>query len=79
MKNYSPKGKKLWDSWFIREGDEYHIFYLQALPSDDPEKRHDDRISIGHAVSADLIDWKELPTALEPGDSWDNFALWTGK
>jgi beta-fructofuranosidase len=79
---YSPKGMVLWDSWFIKKGDEYHLFHLQALPPppDEPEKRHDDTVSIGHAVSTDLIDWKELPVALVPGtdDAWDNQALWTG-
>ncbi|MCA9485913.1 MAG: family 43 glycosylhydrolase, partial [Nanoarchaeota archaeon] len=36
--------------------------------------------SIGHAVSKDLINWKELPTALKPGKKceWDDFTLWTG-
>lgn len=78
--NYSPKGKILWDSWFIRDKNKFHVFYLQAIPTKDPEERHNSRVTIGHAVSDDLINWNELPTALEPGenDSWDNLALWTG-
>ena len=77
---YSPKGMLLWDSWFIKKGNEYHLFHLQALPSKDPEKRHNNNVSIGHAVSTDLINWTEFATALKPGstDSWDNLALWTG-
>jgi len=78
--NYSPKGKMLWDSWFIKDNEKYHIFYLQAFQSDDPDEKHHPRVTIGHAISDDLIHWKELPTALKPGenDSWDNLALWTG-
>jgi len=77
---YSPKGMLLWDSWFIKKDNEYHLFHLQALPSKDPNERHDKYVSIGHAVSTNLKQWKELPTALKPGagDSWDNLALWTG-
>ncbi|MCK4700197.1 MAG: glycoside hydrolase family 68 protein [Bacteroidales bacterium] len=79
-KNYSPKGKLLWDSWLIKDNNKFHIFYLQATPSKDPEERHNSHVTIGHAVSEDLIHWKELPIALEPGenDSWDDLALWTG-
>ena len=78
--NYSPKGKILWDSWLIKDNNRFHIFYLQSIPSKDPEERHNSYVTIGHAVSEDLIHWKELATSLEPGenDSWDNLALWTG-
>lgn len=53
---------------------------MQAEPSKNPAKKHCDYISIGHAISQDLINWKELSTALEPGagNEWDNLALWTG-
>ncbi len=78
--NYSPFGKILWDSWFIKVNNEFHVFYLQAIPTGDSDERHDNSVSIGHAVSEDLVYWKELPTALEKGedDAWDNLALWTG-
>lgn len=80
MDFYAPKGKLLWDSWFINQGDLCHIFHLQADPSDDSEKRHNNGVSIGHAVSKDYIHWEELPTALEPGtgSEWDNKDLWSG-
>jgi len=70
----------LWDSWFIKKDNKYHLFHLQTLPLKDSEKRHDNNVSIGHAISTDLINWKELPTALIPstGDAWDNLTLWTG-
>jgi len=77
---YSPNNKILWDSWLIKVNDTYHVFYLQAFPTKNTENRHDNNVSIGHAVSIDLKNWKELPTALEPGkgDEWDNLSLWTG-
>jgi beta-fructofuranosidase len=72
----------IWDFWFAprKPGEPYHVFYLQA-PRDlpDPEQRHV-IASVGHAVSSDLINWTERPTALAPGSpgSWDDRAIWTG-
>ena len=44
----------LWDFWFARDGDDVHVFYLQAPRSlGDPELRHHNA-TIGHAVSRDL-------------------------
>ncbi|MFW6225624.1 MAG: glycoside hydrolase family 68 protein [bacterium] len=79
-KYYSPKGMLLWDSWFIKKNDKYHAFYLQALPSKNHENRHNNKVSIGHAISTDLFNWKEFPTVLTPGNKndWDSLALWTG-
>ena len=77
---YSPEDMFLWDSWFALKGNECHAFHLQAPITEDPEERHNNNVSIGHAVSTDLKNWTRLPTALRPGleDSWDNFSLWTG-
>ena len=78
-KRYAPRGQYLWDPWFIREGDRFHLFHLQAPKSYGLSDRHH-HTSIGHAVSDDLVRWKQLPTALEPGgeSEWDGLALWTG-
>ncbi|MFT4244284.1 MAG: hypothetical protein ACMXYB_02410 [Candidatus Woesearchaeota archaeon] len=43
--------KFLCDSWFIKEDDMYHMFYLQADKTDDPELGHNNSVSIGHAIS----------------------------
>jgi beta-fructofuranosidase len=73
----------LWDFWLAPRrapADPFHLFFLQAPRSlPDPELRHD-RATVGHAVSADLVDWDYLGTALEPGPagSWDDFTIWTG-
>ncbi len=69
----------VWDFWHARDGDQHHLFYLQAprsLPS--PDDRHWN-VSIGHAVSTDLRTWKVLPDALAPAASgWDDCTTWTG-
>lgn len=70
----------VWDWWFADDGDEYHAFYLQAPRSlGDPERRHVNA-TIGHAVSADLREWRVLPDALgpSPGPAWDDVSTWTG-
>lgn len=70
----------IWDFWLARDGEDYHVFYLQAPRSlGDPELRHFNT-SIGHAVSRDLREWQTLPDALYPGPpgAWDGHAVWTG-
>lgn len=70
----------LWDFWFARDGDDVHVFYLQAPRSlGDPELRHHNA-TIGHAVSRDLRRWDVLPDALGPGPAgaFDDLATWTG-
>lgn len=74
--------KWVWDFWFTQDGADTHIFYLQA-PRDLPKEvmRHW-HVSIGHAVSQDLVNWTVLPDALRPSpkteDVWDNASTWTG-
>ncbi len=77
---YRPADHLLWDFWTVRAADAIHLFYLRAprnLP--DPELRHG-RARVGHAVSSDLRDWRDLGLALEPGPpgAWDDRAIWTG-
>jgi beta-fructofuranosidase len=71
--------KWVWDFWFAREGDDYHLFYLQAPSALRPRQRHH-HASIGHAVSTDLRSWTQLPDAIRPGalGEWDDLATWTG-
>jgi beta-fructofuranosidase len=74
--------KWLWDFWLAQDGPDYHVFYLQAPRSlGDPEVRHWN-VSIGHAVSQDLLTWQVLPDALAPSPAdtskWDNHTTWTG-
>ncbi|MFC1723269.1 hypothetical protein ACFL0V_03960, partial [Nanoarchaeota archaeon] len=85
-KHYSPKDKWMWDSWFIKEDGKWHMFYLQNQNIGEAHERHqtypekcNNPISVGHAVSDDLVRWEELQTALSPTKfSWDEVAIWTG-
>ena len=69
----------IWDSWIADDGDLYHLFFLQA-PSAlrDAGLRHT-RATVGHATSADLVEWTYHGEALgpQPG-AWDDLAIWTG-
>lgn len=70
----------LWDFWFAVDGDDVHVFYLQAPRAlGDPEQRHHNA-TIGHAVSRDLRRWRVLPDALGTGapGEFDDLATWTG-
>jgi beta-fructofuranosidase len=74
--------KWVWDFWLAQDGPDYHIFYLQAPRSlPDPDLRHW-HVSVGHAVSHDLRQWRVLPDALGPSadskDAFDNYTTWTG-
>lgn len=72
--------KWVWDFWLAQDGPDYHVFYLQAPRLlGDPGLRHWN-VSIGHAVSPDLRNWRVLPDALHPGSSgdWDDYTTWTG-
>lgn len=77
-------GQWVWDSWFVRDGEEVHAFYLQASRGlQDPERRHRN-VSVGHAVTRDLISWELLPDAITPSEpnpaspAFDSWTTWTG-
>lgn len=70
----------VWDFWLADDGDLFHMFYLHAPKSlGDPDLRHRNA-RVGHATSADLIDWTDLGLVLEPGErgAFDETATWTG-
>jgi beta-fructofuranosidase len=73
--------KWVWDFWFAQDGPDTHIFYLQAPRNLQKERLRHWHVSIGHAVSDDLIHWEILPDALAPSKgpgSWDDYTTWTG-
>jgi beta-fructofuranosidase len=73
--------KLVWDFWFAQDGLDTHIFYLQAPRSIKEESLRHWNVSIGHAVSQDLVHWKILPDALAPSNeegAWDDLTTWTG-
>lgn len=60
-------------------GDETHLFYLSS-PAGTEDYPHRVRTSWQHAKSGNLVEWEELPTAVEPGPegSYDGGGIWTG-
>ena len=69
----------IWDFWFAQDGDDVHVFYLQAPRSlGDPELRHHNA-SVGHAVSRDLPRGRCFPTRSGPASRVSStIATWTG-
>jgi beta-fructofuranosidase len=70
----------VWDFWIARDGADYHLFFLQADRAlGDPELRHWN-VSIGHAISTDLWDWRYLGNCFYPSaaPAWDDGTTWTG-
>ncbi len=64
-----PAEYGMWDTWLTKEGDEYHLFFLQRKLT-----------NIGRAVSKDLVSWTPLPdidTKAPPGH-WDSDRAKTG-
>jgi beta-fructofuranosidase len=76
----SLKNKWIWDFWLVKNGEEWHIYFLQADNTfPDPEMRHRN-VTQGHAVSKDLINWDHKGTCFAPskGPAWDDWTTWTG-
>lgn len=72
--------KWIWDSWFARDGETVHAFYLHASRAlQNPERRHHHPI-VGHATSTDLTNWTVTADALivSDADSFDDGTTWTG-
>jgi beta-fructofuranosidase len=70
----------IWDFWTVTVASELHVFYLQAPRAlGDADLRHWN-VSIGHAVTPDLVHWEILPDALAPGapGAFDDRSTWTG-
>lgn len=78
---FAPEGKYLWDSWFLNTKNGVHAFYLCSPRDGDPEARHHNNVSIGHAFSTDLYSWEDRGLALEPSEDkskFDSLSIWTG-
>lgn len=72
--------KWIWDSWYARDGDLWHGFFLQADKAlGDPEQRHFN-VTQGQATSRDLRHWQHKGTTFTPaaGPAWDDYTTWTG-
>lgn len=79
--NYHGKGLYQWDTWYCKRNgtDEVHAFYLQELRPDSTRTRFE-ADSLGHAVSYNLLDWEELPSAISPAQTGKpgDLTSWTG-
>ena len=76
----SVNDKWVWDSWYARDGDTWHAYFLQAEKSlGDPNLRHWN-VTQGHATSHDLVHWDHLGTTFAPSSdsAWDDYTTWTG-
>jgi beta-fructofuranosidase len=76
----SLSDKWVWDFWLARNGDDWHIYFLQADNTlADQEMRHRN-VTQAHAVSKDLINWTQLGVCLIPsqGPAFDDWTTWTG-
>jgi beta-fructofuranosidase len=73
-------GKWIWDSWPVDDGDDHHLFYLQAPNTLEHHGLRHHRATVGHASTVDYEEWTLLPDALAPtpGPGWDDLAIWTG-
>jgi beta-fructofuranosidase len=70
----------VWDFWtaYDEPRSRHHLFFLHAPASlGDPDLRHHSA-RVGHAVSADLVDWDRLPDPLPQPVAFDDLAQWTG-
>lgn len=77
--NYHPEGLYIWDTWYFTRGEELHVIHLQKKrPGSTRSEEYDG--ALGHAVSTDLLTWKEMPPALYrgPTGSVDDMPLFTG-
>ncbi len=74
------KNEWVWDSWYAKDGDMWHCYFLKADKAlGDPHLRHF-HVSQGHATSKNLIDWDYHGTcfAPAPAPAWDDMTTWTG-
>ena len=79
-----PRNKFCWDFWFAWQGQQLHVFYLQASTfacAFNPTRRHN-LASIGHAIMTEY-GWQEVDPqtpvlAPREGKFWDNLSIWTG-
>lgn len=76
---YRPEGMVMWDTWFVEDRGQVHLFHLQRLaPGSTRSAWEADHV--GHAISRDLMHWTEQPLTVGPGQAGglDDMQPWTG-
>ncbi len=76
---YRPQNNIMLDAFVVLDQGQYHLFYTQQ-PAEMPFDYGMRRGNIGHAVSNDLLHWKECKPAMHPGSKgqFDDRAVWIG-
>ena len=78
MLAYTLKNKRINDSWYCKEGDTYHAFFLE-YGYDEPQKFQWTHQSCGHMTSRDLVNWEYEGTILGPTENtWSDRGIATG-
>ena len=79
--SYRPDDERilLGDTWHCSTGDAVHAFFLQFQKQGKLDGKEENG-AIGHAVSKDLLSWKDLPYAIPRGceGSYDDLEHYTG-
>ncbi|MCE2489213.1 MAG: glycoside hydrolase family 32 protein [Anaerolineae bacterium] len=78
--HFSPPGKEMNDpNGLCQWQGRYHLFYQYQPVRQEPlgSPRQHRGISWGHAVSEDLVNWRDLPIALRP--AWGELGCYSGQ
>ena len=75
---YSLDKIRINDSWYCKEGDTYHAFFLQYPEDGDPAGMWTNQ-TCGHMSSKDLLSWEYHGTVLKPEKGlWNDKGIATG-
>ena len=75
---YTLNNVRINDSWYCKDGDMYHSFFLEYA-CDLPPQYRATRQSIGHMYSKDLLHWEYAGVVLQPEPgTWNDAGLATG-
>ncbi|MFW5697736.1 MAG: glycoside hydrolase family 32 protein [Fimbriimonadaceae bacterium] len=71
--HFAPEKNWMNDPFPFFDGEKMHLFYQY-----NPEGNVWGKPHWGHAVSTDMLNWKEREIALSPGESYDAGGCWSG-
>ncbi len=76
---YRPDGMNMWDTWYLARNEQVHMFHLQRWAAGSHRSQPEEDF-LGHAVTDDLVRWRELPILLGPNEpgTLDDLHSWTG-
>ena len=75
---YTLKGERINDSWYVKDGDTYHTFFLR-YPADGDPRGFWSWQSCAHMTSRDLVHWEDHGIVLAPETGiWNDVGIATG-